>query len=224
MRISELSERSGVSTASIKYYVREGLLPAPDRLGYNQSEYGEQHATRLRLIRSLLDVGGLSVSAARQVLAAVDDEETPIVRLMGTAQRAIPVPEGTPSRDAVEAIREAGDALGWHVHADNPGIRIAARVLEHFEALGLPELAQLLEPFAHAADAAARAEIAVTLAATDRDRMAAIVAVGTVLSDSLMAGLRRIAQESAALEAGRDPEHPETPCRTDRDTQDQEPS
>ncbi len=203
MRISELSERTGVSAASIKYYVREGLLPAPERLGYNQSAYGDAHVARLRLIRSLLDVGGLSVSATRRVLAAVDDDETPIVQLMATAQQAIPVPEEIPSRAAIEAIREVGDRLGWHVHADNPGIRIASRVLEHFDALGLPELAALLEPFARAADAAARAEVDVALGAADRDRMAAIVAVGTVLDDSLMAGLRRIAQESAAREVER---------------------
>ncbi|MCH1883164.1 MerR family transcriptional regulator [Agrococcus sp. ARC_14] len=203
MRISELSEQTGVTTASIKYYVREGLLPAPERVGYNQSEYGTAHVARLRLIRSLLDVGGLSVSATREVLAAVDDEALPIARLMGTAQRSIPVPEGTPSRTAVDAIGRVGDSLGWHVHPSNPGILIAARVLEHYEALDLHELSALLEPFAAAADAVARAEvaIAVAVAAGDRDRMAAIVAVGTVLGDSLLAGLRRIAQESAAREA-----------------------
>lgn len=30
MRLSELSERSGVKTATIKYYLREGLLPPVD--------------------------------------------------------------------------------------------------------------------------------------------------------------------------------------------------
>ncbi|GEK81262.1 MerR family transcriptional regulator [Agrococcus baldri] len=201
MRVSELSQQSGVSTASIKYYVREGLLPAPDRVGYNRSEYGSAHVARLRLIRSLLDVGGLSVSATRTVLAAVDDDELPIERLMGTAQRSIPVPEGRPSRTAVAAIGRVGDSLGWHVQPDNPGILIAARVLEHYEALELQELASLLEAFATAADAVARAEVAVAAAAGDRDRMAAIVAVGTVLGDSLFAGLRRIAQEAAAHDA-----------------------
>lgn len=223
MRIGELSERSGVSAASIKYYVREGLLAAPERLGYNQTDYGDAHVARLRLIRSLLDVGGLSVSATRRVLAAVDDDETPIMQLMATAQQAIPIPEGTPSRDAVEAIRAVGDRLGWHVHAGNPGIRIAARVLEHFEALGLAELTELLEPFARAADAVAKAEVAVAIRARDRDRMAAIVAVGTVLDDSLMAGLRRIAQESAARQVERDPAGPGQARIPDPDAPHQEP-
>lgn len=223
MRIGELSERSGVSAASIKYYVREGLLAAPERLGYNQTDYGDAHVARLRLIRSLLDVGGLSVSATRRVLAAVEDDETPILQLMATAQQAIPIPEGTPSRDAAEAIRAVGDRLGWHVHAGNPGIRIAARVLEHFEALGLAELTELLEPFARAADAVAKAEVEVAIGARDRSRMAAIVAVGTVLDDSLMAGLRRIAQESAARQLDRDPAGPGKAPIPDPDAPHQEP-
>ena len=51
MRIGELSERTGVTSASIKFYVREGLLPPPERVGYNRSEYDDSHAARLRLIR-----------------------------------------------------------------------------------------------------------------------------------------------------------------------------
>ena len=61
MRIAELSTRSGTSIASIKYYLREGLLAPGTPTGRNQADYGEAHLYRLRLIRALIDVGGLSV-------------------------------------------------------------------------------------------------------------------------------------------------------------------
>ena len=72
MRIAELSRRSGASIPTIKYYVREEILPPGTATGRNQAEYSEDHVRRLRLIRALIDVGGLSVAAARQVLATVD--------------------------------------------------------------------------------------------------------------------------------------------------------
>ena len=78
MRVGELSRRSGVSVASIKYYLREGLLPAGERTSPNQASYDDGHLRRLRMIRALIDVGGLSVVATRDVPAAVDDPDLPL--------------------------------------------------------------------------------------------------------------------------------------------------
>ena len=77
MRVSELSQATGVPVPTIKYYLREGLLPRGETTtSPNQASYGDEHVARLRLIRSLLDVGGLSVATVRDVLAAVDDPGT----------------------------------------------------------------------------------------------------------------------------------------------------
>ena len=83
MRISELSARSGVSIASIKYYLREGLLTSGQQSATNQADYGEYHAKRLRLIRSLIDIGGLSISKVRATLAAMEDETAPMHHAFG---------------------------------------------------------------------------------------------------------------------------------------------
>ncbi|GAA0307677.1 MerR family transcriptional regulator [Kineococcus aurantiacus] len=80
MRIGELSERSGVSAASIEYYAREGLLPPGERTGCNQTESAQAHLERLRLIRSLIDVGGLSVAATHGW--HVHGEQNPGVRIV----------------------------------------------------------------------------------------------------------------------------------------------
>jgi len=44
--MAELSKTSGVPVATIKFYLRERLLPAGERTGPNQSIYGEQHLRR----------------------------------------------------------------------------------------------------------------------------------------------------------------------------------
>lgn len=89
MRIAELSERAGVAEATIKYYVREGLLPAGERTSYNRVGYGDFHLRRLRLIGVLLRTGGFSVTRAREVLAAVDEE--PLHSALGAIQKSMPV-------------------------------------------------------------------------------------------------------------------------------------
>src|SRR5258706_7366806 len=92
MKIAELSGRSGTSIASIKYYLREGLLPAGAATGRNQAEYDEAHIRRLRLIRALIDIGGLSIASARAVLAAVDQPDLDGHSLMGAAHQELSRP------------------------------------------------------------------------------------------------------------------------------------
>ena len=62
MRISELSRTSDVPVATIKYYLRERLLPEGRRTSATQAQYDDSHLARLRLIRALLGPGGLSVA------------------------------------------------------------------------------------------------------------------------------------------------------------------
>ena len=67
MRISELSSRSGVPVATIKYYLREGLLPAGERTSATQARYGDAHVERLRLVRALVDVPVIASGGAGAV-------------------------------------------------------------------------------------------------------------------------------------------------------------
>lgn len=90
MRISELARRSGVSVGTVKYYLREGLLPPGEATSATQAQYTDEHVTRLGLIRALLGPGRLSVAAARDVLAAVDDPELSAHQVIGAVHGALP--------------------------------------------------------------------------------------------------------------------------------------
>jgi Cd(II)/Pb(II)-responsive transcriptional regulator len=52
MKIGELAKAAGTTVETVRYYEKEGLLPAPDRGVNNYRSYGPLHAERLRLIRN----------------------------------------------------------------------------------------------------------------------------------------------------------------------------
>ncbi|MGO2110374.1 MAG: MerR family transcriptional regulator, partial [Pseudoclavibacter sp.] len=103
--MAELSATSGVPVATIKYYVREGLLPQGERTSRTQATYGDDHVRRLRVIRALVDAG-VGISGAKSVLTALDDPPGEATDLLAVAHEAIAPFEGTPS-DA--AMAEATD-------------------------------------------------------------------------------------------------------------------
>ncbi|MFD4034071.1 MerR family transcriptional regulator [Streptomyces sp. NPDC058637] len=112
MRLPELGGRSGVSTATIKYYLREGQLPAGVRIGATQADYDESPLRRLRLVRALLQAGRLPVATAREVPAHVDDESLGLTIRLGAALWALPhgpapdedAPETATARTEVAAM------------------------------------------------------------------------------------------------------------------------
>lgn len=51
IKIGELAKRTGCKIVTIRYYEKEGLLPAPARSGGNFRLYGDAHVERLQFIR-----------------------------------------------------------------------------------------------------------------------------------------------------------------------------
>ncbi|GAB3575840.1 MerR family transcriptional regulator [Leifsonia lichenia] len=204
MLITELAETTGTPSATIKYYVREGLLPAGERLNGNRTEYGDAHIHRLRLIRSMLEVGHLSVSSVAQVLAALDDPDAPIAHTFDVAQQALSraaVPDvSEPTAASIARIDALIGRAGWAGCEDNIGTEIAARVLDAFVHAGYPLPDSYLDAYAAAARLAADADLGAVAALPDPSRMAELMVIGTVLGDSLALGLRRIAQAAATSE------------------------
>lgn len=72
MRIGELSQRTGVSQRSLRYYEEQGLL-TPARLPSRYRDYDERTVTIVRRIQILLSAG-LGTSAIAEILpCAIDD-------------------------------------------------------------------------------------------------------------------------------------------------------
>ena len=52
MKIGDLAQLAQCSVETVRYYEKEGLLPAPERTAGNYRQYGTTHAERLRFIRN----------------------------------------------------------------------------------------------------------------------------------------------------------------------------
>lgn len=57
MRIGDLAEMTGVSTQTIRFYEREGLLPAPTREGNGYQAYEDRAVARVGFIRAAKAAG-----------------------------------------------------------------------------------------------------------------------------------------------------------------------
>jgi DNA-binding transcriptional MerR regulator len=203
VRIAELSSRGGTSIPSIKFYLREGLLRAGEATSRNQAEYGEAHLHRLRLIRALIDVGGLSVASARQVLAAVDNPDLSNHALLGAAAHSLTRPSRRdPSDPAWRAARDEVLALvrrrGWHIDEKAPALDPAADAVAAFRALAQEDLLTCMETYAEVAERVAAEEVDVVIARGEPARMVEGLVIGTILGEALLAALRRLAQEDAS--------------------------
>ncbi|GAA2690724.1 MerR family transcriptional regulator [Streptomyces lunalinharesii] len=196
MRIGELSRETGVAVPTIKFYVREGLLPAGRLTSPNQASYDDGHVRRLRLIRGLIDVGGLSVATVREVLTAVDAPGGSVHKVLGAAHDAItPVPTGRPE-GLPEARRTVAELLrrrGWRAEADHPAAEAMAVALAAFQDLGQGAFVEVLDDYAEACERVADADLAYVGRHADVEELVESVVVGTVLGDAVLTALRRLA-------------------------------
>ncbi len=200
MRISQLSRASGVPVPTIKYYLREGLLPAGEATARNQAEYGDLHLHRLRLIRVLVEVGGLGIAAVRDVLMAIADERLSAHHMLGVAHYALgPPPDRGPVPDDVATARKEVDefvaARGWQVCEDAPSRRKVADVLVALRRLGRDADASVFTPYADAADELAAGELAKMPVDAPRAVLVEQAVVGTVVFEAALGALRMLAQE-----------------------------
>ena len=196
--IVELAERSGVPAATIKYYVRDGVLPPGERISGKRTEYSESHLRRLRLVRTLLEVGKLSTASVLDVLTALDAPGLDITYAFEIAQRALTrsvvATAGEPSADALARVDAVSERAGWAYSSGNIGRAIAAQVIDASAGSGLYLDDEHLDAYAAAADTVAAADMAALRDIADRSSAAEVMVIGTVLGDPLSAGLRRIAQ------------------------------
>ncbi|WP_424214518.1 MerR family transcriptional regulator [Streptomyces sp. BI20] len=222
MRIGELSDRTGVSVATIKYYVREGLLPPGRLTSPNQAAYDTAHEHRLRVIRAMVDVGGLSVTAVREVLRAVDDRERPVFKLLGAAAEGVvprhPERPGADLESARARVESLVERRGWRTEARSPAGEALAAALAAVTAVGHPEFLDVLDSYADAAEGVAAADLAYVAAQRGRERMVESVVVGTVLGDAVFAAVRRLAQTDAAAGAFPPPARPEDAAEGDTES------
>jgi len=198
MQLKELSSATGTSTASIKFYLREGLLPAGHTVHPTRASYSADHIKRLELIRSLRQIVGLNIGQIRSIVKMADDG-VPRLSLLAHVQRVVlnlePAAgdvERTAAADAVVRMRswpdvpsDARDALNRHVAA--------------MQDLGINLPLELLDRYSSAVDAIAGLDLELTTAGEDVNDVILTAAVGMHMHSQLMLKLLAVAQASHAI-------------------------
>lgn len=204
MRMAELSAESGVPVATIKYYLREGLLPRGERTNTNQARYQASHVRRLKLVRALLDIGGLSIALVREVLGAVDSPAG-IHGVLGRTQRGLTLGRAQVDESsrawAASQLDRVADQRGWLLKPGDPVVDAAVDTLATFAVLGRTELVDRLDGYAELADRMAELDLAGVRGLPDRESVVEAAVIGTVLGDALITALRRLAQQHASAAA-----------------------
>ncbi|WP_238998335.1 MerR family transcriptional regulator [Nocardioides limicola] len=194
--MSELAERSGTPVPTIKYYLREGLLPPGEAAGATRSRYVAAHVDRLRLIRALVEVAGLRLDQVRDILAAIDDS-TDRAHAIGAAHRLLsPAPPHPPTTAAQSRVAALLSERGWLPEPTSSHAVALAAALDRLDAAGLTLSETALAEYADAAGRIASTDLAgvggTAAAAT------AHAVVGTLLVEPVLLALRRLAQEDLA--------------------------
>ncbi|TWD80544.1 DNA-binding transcriptional MerR regulator [Kribbella amoyensis] len=200
MWIAELSRRTDVPVPTIKYYLREGLLAPGESVGATRARYGEEHIRRLRLIRALVEAGGLSLARVRGVLAAVDEEERELHEVLGAAHAAL-LPEHLVAEDTtLDRVDRLIKDRGWHVDTGSPDRVLLAGALDALERVGYHLDDALLDVYATAADEVGTADVAHLPSGEDRPRTVESTVIVTALGAPVLLALRRLAQQNASAE------------------------
>ena len=202
MKMAEFSRRSGIPVATIKYYMREGLLSPGLRTAANQADYGEEHLERIAVIRALRAVAGLSIATIKDTFTAIANARGDAgPGHLGVALQALSAPLTVPPGEeddydlAATRVDALLESLGWQVTRDSSGhadlVRAVVAIGRQFPG-GVSD--QKLLDYANAARGLAELEIPDTwdpaAAPTDALRYAVL---GTVLFEPLILALRRLA-------------------------------
>lgn len=200
MKISELSQISGLPVATLKYYLREGLLAPGTPTAPNQASYDDTHINRLRLIRTLVEVGHLHLGRVADVLDAIDNPDVNLHLALGEAQDAM-VTVSQQEAEGFDHARAEVDAivqqLGWTVRPAAATRDLLADAITVVRASSLPYTRDAMVALGRLVEPLAQAEVAFVDDALRVDALEYSV-VGTVAYETALNALRRMALEHAS--------------------------
>jgi DNA-binding transcriptional MerR regulator len=111
LKMRDLADRSGVSAATIKYYLREGVLGSEDgvvRTSRNMAWYPPEFVDRIQLVKRLQEERYWPLRLIRQVMSASPEEISRVIAVEDRIlQRAVEANES--SRMSRRAARERYD-------------------------------------------------------------------------------------------------------------------
>jgi len=123
LKISELAEASGVPVATVRHYLREGLLPVPVKTSPNMAYYPPEFAERIKLIKQLQEERFLPLKVIRDLLdsgdgaperlrALVELEDRILDRALAREHQRVPAAEVREGYDVPKQVLDRLAELG----------------------------------------------------------------------------------------------------------------
>ncbi len=76
MTVSELASLSAIPLSTIKFYIREHLIPRPKKTRGTRAYYDSRHLNRLKLIKKIQAEGNLPLAKIREIIGLIDEGDT----------------------------------------------------------------------------------------------------------------------------------------------------
>ena len=115
LKMRELAARSGVTAATIKHYLREGLLPEPVKTSRNMAYYPAEFVDRIKLIKQLQEERFMPLRVIKGMLDDDPDRAKALIeledRILERALVTQRVVDGEAELLVVAAGAEAADRL-----------------------------------------------------------------------------------------------------------------
>ena len=210
LKMKELAEASGVSAATIKHYLREGLLPEPVKTSRNMAYYPRQFVDRIRLIKQLQEERFMPLKVIKSMLdedperarALVELEDRILERALAGDQKRVSAAE---LRRRCDIPQDVLDRLG-ELEVLTPGSRgygprdvEIVEAISRFRAGGYDERIGFTVydtlRYKHALEELVKEEVQVLMerlaGELDPDRAVELIAAGTQPLNDLMAALHQ---------------------------------
>lgn len=214
MQISELAETTGVPLPTVKFYLREGLLPKGTPVSATRSEYGNGHQDRIRLITALTAIPGLPIARMREILGVVDNwDDYGVVDAMGAAVAALPPyadhppPAGTDLEFPL--AREAIAALGLSYDPAYPATQQLDAAIRALTQAGLDWSPTVAARYRSALAPLAAEELA-PISGMDDQQAVGYAVLGTALYEPIILAIRRLLHRDVAERTALSPPDPAT--------------
>jgi Cu(I)-responsive transcriptional regulator len=110
MRIGHLAKATGTSVETIRYYEREGILPAADRTASNYRHYSQDDLELLTFVRRARTLG-FNMADVRELLSLSDRADKPCENVDRLAQKKLIEVERKIS-DLTKLRNELGQMVG----------------------------------------------------------------------------------------------------------------
>lgn len=201
MKLSELAEATATSIPTLKFWMREGLLPAGELRNQTTAVYGSQHVERVALIQTLRAEFDAPIARIRELTSVIDDPES---RMLDVMRHCHVFANRLARQEAPEAHREQvaelQERLGWP-HMQNEAVDTLASALAWADRVGYPFAIDDLTKYAVGLEPIAEDDIQVIRPQGSFDAVAHNLLLGTAAQRRVLLAMNQVVHAIVATRA-----------------------